>query len=67
MQRLPLAEALRAYSMEDTEPPPLQLLTKYIAYARAHVHPKLSNEAKQVRRQTLLGEQCVPYGLKCIY
>ena len=50
LERLPLAQALRTYSEEDAEPPPPQLLKKYIAYARAHVHPQLSDEAKQVRQ-----------------
>ena len=48
MQRVPLADSLRLYSEEDAEPPPPQLLKKYVAYARAHVHPQLSAEAKQV-------------------
>ena len=55
-QRLPLAERLRRYSEEDAESPPQQLLKKYIAYAKAHVHPELSPEAKQVRH----GTACVP-------
>lgn len=47
-QRIPLADALRAYNEDDAEPPPPQLLKKFIAYARMHVHPQLSPEAQQV-------------------
>lgn len=46
-QRLPLAESLLVYAKEDAEPPPPQLLKKFIAYARAYVHPLLSEEAKE--------------------
>lgn len=34
----------------DQDPVPHRLLRKYIAYARTHVHPVLSSEAKQVWR-----------------
>jgi DNA helicase MCM8 len=32
----------------DDDPLPPQLLRKYIAYAKQYVHPRLSDEAKQV-------------------
>lgn len=51
-QPVPLAEALRIYSDEDADPPPPQLLKKYIAYARTHVHPQLSGGARQVSLQS---------------
>lgn len=46
--RRPLAERLRMTAQDDCQPLPLQLLRKYIAYARHHVTPRLSVEAKQV-------------------
>lgn len=46
--RAPLEEQLLVYTAADEDPVPPQLLRKYIAYARAHVHPVLSNKAKQV-------------------
>ena len=46
-QRLPLAQSLLVYGQEDAEPPPPQLLKKFIAYARAYVHPQLSDGARQ--------------------
>lgn len=33
---------------------PVQLLRKYIAYAREHVHPVLSDEAKDILQVRLL-------------
>ncbi len=47
--RVPLEERLAEYAAGGTDPVPPQLLRKYIAYARAHVHPALSEDAKQVR------------------
>ena len=46
--RCPLEEQLLVYTAADEDPVPPQLLRKYIAYARAHVHPVLSDDAKQV-------------------
>jgi DNA helicase MCM8 len=43
-----LEEHLMVYTAADTDPVPAQLLRKYIAYARAYVHPSLSREAKEV-------------------
>ena len=39
----------QVYTELDQDPVPHALLRKYIAYARTHVHPVLSSEAKQVR------------------
>ena len=47
--RASLEDRLLLYTAADADPVPQQLLRKYIAYARAYVHPKLSDEAKQVR------------------
>ena len=38
----------QVYTEFDQDPVPHALLRKYIAYARTHVHPVLSSEAKQV-------------------
>ncbi|KAK9914958.1 hypothetical protein WJX75_002939 [Coccomyxa subellipsoidea] len=46
--RASLEDRLLLYTAADADPVPQQLLRKYIAYARAYVHPKLSDEAKQV-------------------
>ena len=40
----------QVYTELDQDPVPHALLRKYIAYARTHVHPVLSGEAKQVGR-----------------
>lgn len=48
-ERVSLEEQLLVYTAADADPVPQQLLRKYIAYARAHVHPVLSDAAKQVR------------------
>ncbi|KAK9824829.1 hypothetical protein WJX81_003431 [Elliptochloris bilobata] len=45
-----LEERLKVYTEEDQDPLPLPLLRKYIAYARTHVHPVISSEAKEVLR-----------------
>lgn len=49
-QRLPLAVRLKlpADGAADGSLLPMQLLRKYIAYAREHVHPVLSDEAKDI-------------------
>jgi hypothetical protein len=49
-QRLPLAVRLKlpADGAADGSLLPVQLLRKYIAYAREHVHPVLSDEAKDI-------------------
>lgn len=49
-QRLPLAVRLKvpADGAADGSLLPTQLLRKYIAYAREHVHPVLSDEAKDI-------------------
>ncbi|CAL8468614.1 g8154 [Coccomyxa elongata] len=52
--RAPLEEQLLVYTAADEDPVPPQLLRKYIAYARAHVHPVLSNDAKQVLKEFYL-------------
>ena len=44
-ERASLEERLLVYTAADADPVPQQLLRKYIAYARAYVHPKLSDEA----------------------
>jgi len=44
----------QVYTELDRDPLPLPLLKKYIAYARAHVHPVLSDEAKQARASPLV-------------
>lgn len=46
--RAPLEEQLLVYTAADEDPVPPQLLRKYIAYARVHVQPVLSEDAKQV-------------------
>lgn len=52
--RVPLEEQLLAHIAADADPVPVQLLRKYIAYARAYVHPVLSDDAKQVNRHPTL-------------
>ena len=47
--RLPLEQQLRACSAATSNPVPVQLLRKYIAYAKTFVAPVLSAEAKEVR------------------
>lgn len=49
-QRLPLAVRLKlpADGAAEGSLLPVQLLRKYIAYAREHVHPVLSDEAKDI-------------------
>ena len=44
-----LEATIQVYTEEDQDPLPLPLLRKYISYARAHVRPVLSDEAKEVR------------------
>ena len=46
--RAGLAERLKVYTADDADPVPGPLMRKYIAYARTHVHPVLSPEAKKV-------------------
>lgn len=46
--RLKLQERLKEYTEDDADPVPLNLMRKYIAYARAYVNPVLCAEAKQV-------------------
>ncbi|CAD7699627.1 unnamed protein product [Ostreobium quekettii] len=47
--RLPLSERLKAQGGEgESSHMPVQLLRKYIAYARQYVHPHISREAKAV-------------------
>lgn len=68
-QRLPLAVRLKvpADGAADGLLLPTQLLRKYIAYAREHVHPVLSDEAKDIlqvgvgagQRQSLTTLGCV--------
>ncbi|EIE22418.1 MCM-domain-containing protein [Coccomyxa subellipsoidea C-169] len=53
-ERVSLEEQLLVYTAADADPVPQQLLRKYIAYARAHVHPVLSNAAKQVLKEFYL-------------
>ena len=43
--------AIAACSDEAHDPVPMQLLQKYIAYARQYCHPVLSDDAKQVLKQ----------------
>jgi type VI protein secretion system component VasK len=59
-QRLPLAVRLKvpADGAADGSLLPTQLLRKYIAYAREHVHPVLSDEAKDIL-QVGVGVACV--------
>ncbi|GAX76612.1 hypothetical protein CEUSTIGMA_g4058.t1 [Chlamydomonas eustigma] len=45
--RLPLSQRLMTRHGDD-DPLPPQLLRKYIAYAKQYVHPRLSDEARQV-------------------
>ena len=40
-----------ACSDEAHDPLPMQLLQKYIAYARQYCHPVLSDDAKQVLKE----------------
>ena len=44
-----LEATTQVYTEEDQDPLPLPLLRKYISYARAHVRPVLSDEAKEAR------------------
>ena len=46
--RVNLEDQLKVYTKDDADPLPQQLMQKYIAYAKAYVHPLLSPEAKEV-------------------
>ncbi|KAL3137863.1 DNA replication licensing factor mcm8 [Trebouxia sp. C0009 RCD-2024] len=46
-----LEERLKMYSDEAQDPLPMQLLQKYIAYARQFCHPVLSDDAKQILKE----------------
>ena len=50
--RLPLTQQLQACEFAASNPVPVQLLRKYIAYAQTYVVPVLSAEAKEVCRPT---------------
>ena len=43
---------MQARSPEDPDPVPPVLLKTYLAYAREHVHPVLSDEARQATPRT---------------
>ena len=43
---------MQARSPEDPDPVPTVLLKTYLAYAREHVHPVLSDEARQATPPT---------------
>ena len=43
-----LRERLRVPRGEQFDPVPLQLISKYVAYARKYVHPKMTPEAAAV-------------------
>lgn len=47
--RLPLEQQLRACASATSDPVPMPLLRKYIAYAKTFVAPVLSAESKEVR------------------
>jgi DNA helicase MCM8 len=53
-QQQPLGLRLRSGAMRADEPVPAQLLRKYIAYARAYVHPVLTDGARSVLKQFYL-------------
>jgi DNA helicase MCM8 len=57
--RRSLDERLLDCSGADADPVPPQLLRRFIAYARAHCHPRLSGEAKQVPCLTSLCLPCI--------
>ncbi|KAL3150551.1 DNA replication licensing factor mcm8 [Trebouxia sp. C0010 RCD-2024] len=46
-----LEDRLKIYSDEAQDPLPMQLLQKYIAYARQFCHPVLSDDAKQILKE----------------
>ncbi|DBA93068.1 TPA: DNA replication licensing factor mcm8, variant 3 [Trebouxia sp. C0005] len=50
-QQPSLEDRLKMYSGEAHDPLPMQLLQKYIAYARQYCHPVLSDDAKQVLKE----------------
>ena len=52
--RLPLKQQLRACASATSNPVPVPLLRKYIAYAKTFVAPVLSAESKEVRFQHYL-------------
>lgn len=62
-QRLPLAVRLKlpADGAADGSLLPMQLLRKYIAYAREHVHPVLSDEAKDILQVSRTRSVCAAY------
>jgi hypothetical protein len=72
-QRLPLAVRLKlpADGAAEGSLLPVQLLRKYIAYAREHVHPVLSDEAKDILQvgnsrcsRSVQAVRCCPAGRK---
>ncbi|KAI8999507.1 MCM2/3/5 family-domain-containing protein [Gaertneriomyces semiglobifer] len=50
----PLLERLRVSKEDQTDPIPLALLRKYIAYAKRYVQPRLSREAAEVLQKFYL-------------
>ena len=66
--RTSLQDQLKIYTTDDADPLPARLMQKYIAYARAYVHPSLSPEAKGVRlllyRLAPMPTHSTSYGMK---
>ncbi len=54
----------QVYTELDQDPLPLPLLKRYIVYARAHVHPVLSDEAKQAWASTLMCSAVPPFKMR---
>eukprot|EP00798_Chlamydomonas_sp_ICE-L_P022085 gene22085-29149_t len=53
-QAVPLAQRLSMKPGEDNQPLPVQLLRKYIAYAKQYVQPRLSDGARDVLQEFYL-------------
>ena len=52
--RTPLLARLKQYGERDGDPVPPALFRRYVAYARAHCRPALTEEAKAVIREAYL-------------
>lgn len=51
----------------SSQPLPVQLLRKYIAYARAHVSPVLSEEAKEALQVNQVSLMALPWSWRCCH
>ena len=60
-----LKQRLKVKAGEDFDPIPVQLLRKYIGYARKYVHPKIGDEAAQVLQVQYVFKQTLAMVTTC--